>query len=259
MSIINAIISAIMSFLMLLFPWMQPVEPVGRVDIDLSTVEVVGVDDFMGYENTFLFTTYSRWKSYAVGAYCDIYDSKFFDDHSLAVIEICNFAGDLFEPKINFAYEEDGKLVVEYKIVKNNELGKNGIECEAVLIPVSKNVTEVVADLTADARETFTELSELSDITIYGCLDPNDVTLGEYAPQVISTYEDWKNFPGGYSLYNEGKKCSREFFEKNSLVAIEVVDTYNVTVKVNSAVEDGNVLKVDYSVHKNDFQISDLS
>ena len=68
MSFFNAIISAIMSFLMLLFPWMQPSDPVEPIEPATQVIEVSSIvsdmEDAYKTGKGFIISSYFDWKNY---------------------------------------------------------------------------------------------------------------------------------------------------------------------------------------------------
>ena len=191
MFIISKIIAAIMAFFMALIPGYNPEKPkpvdppVQKVQIDLDTIEVVDVEAFLGYEESFVFTTYDAWKASDVGAESTKYGSEFFKNNSLAVIEVCSDCDWRYGAKVKSAYESGSTVFVNYEIALVKEMGLLEISCDAVLIPVSKNVTRISATLSSDARAVEVSDEELKAVEIIHCMETESITLGDDKPAVF--------------------------------------------------------------------------
>ena len=132
MSIINAIISAIMSFIMLFFPGTGGGE---KTYIDVDEIKVV--DDYDG--KTGIIDDYNTWKKTSVGAKDSKYNQEFFKDNSLALVKVTRPSPG-YEVEVKNAYEQGSKLVVEYEL---NQLPGFFVQiiCDStIVVPVSKDV-----------------------------------------------------------------------------------------------------------------------
>lgn len=133
MSIINAIISAIMSFIMLFFPGIGG----GDDKTIILADQIKVVDDYDG--RTGVIDDYSTWKKTAIGAKDSKYTQDFFEDNSVALVKVTRPSPG-YEVVVRRAYEQGSKLVVEYKL---EELPGFFVEivCDStIVVPVSKNV-----------------------------------------------------------------------------------------------------------------------